>query len=512
VCLLVSVVLSPLILAQEAGSEEVPAEEPDDPILDQALTPWTGDLDGILKRGMLRVAIPYGLMTYFNDGPEQRGLTYDYVMAFEQTLKKRIGKEAANLTVVIVPTNRARLLPMLTEGLADLAAGTITVTEERRALVEFSEPFHTAVREVLVLGPAAPEVKTAEDMLASKVYLRPSTSFYEHLTALNAKRVATGKAPFPIEDADENLTDDDLIEMVGAGIIPATIADEPVAKLFAEVFDGVRVHDDLVLASDQHIAWAMRKDSPKLKALVDDYVAQARKGTKLGNILLAKYLKSAEWAKNALADADRQRFEGIAELLRTYAGKYDFDWLMIAAQGYQESRLDQSKRSPVGAVGVMQVMPATARDPNVGIPDIHRLEANIHAGVKYLRFLRDRYYSDPSLSGLNQTLFSFAAYNAGPGNVAKARKRAEKLGLDPDVWLDNVEIAAAKVVSREPVVYVRNIYKYYIAYKLLTEGKAGAAKGGSMPTPAWSRAMYFHHEKQMEFIARWVGAQSTLWP
>ncbi len=360
---------------------------------------------------------------------------------------------------------------MLTEGRADLAAGTITVTEGRRALVDFSEPFHTQVREVLVTGPAAPQVKAAEDMLASKVYLRPSTSFYEHLIALNAKRVAEGKAPFPVEEADENLTDDDLIEMVGIGIIPATIADEPVAKLFAQVFDKVRIHEDLILAADQHIAWAMPKDSPKLKALVDGYVAEARKGTKLGNILLAKYLKSATWAKNALAAEDRERFRGMSDLLKTYAGKYDFDWLMIAAQGYQESRLDQSKRSPVGAVGVMQVMPATAKDPNVGIPDIHLKEPNIHAGVRYLRFLRDHYYSDPALSALDQTLFSFAAYNAGPGNVAKARKRAKKLGLDPNVWLDNVEIATAKVVSREPVVYVRNIYKYYVAYKLLTEGK-----------------------------------------
>jgi membrane-bound lytic murein transglycosylase MltF len=290
--------------------------------------------------------------------------------------------------------------------------------------------------------------------------------------------VAAGKAPFPIEAADENLTDDDLIEMVGSGVIPATIADEPVAQLFAQVFDNVRVREDIVLASNQHIAWAMRKDSPKLKALVNAYVAEARKGTKLGNILLARSLKSAEWAKNALAAEDRQRFKDIADLLKTYAGNYDFDWLMIAAQGYQESQLDQSKRSAVGAIGVMQLMPATAQDPNVGIPDIQKAEPNIHAGVKYLRFLRDRYYGDQALSKLNQTLFSFAAYNAGPGNVAKARKRAAKLGLDPNVWLDNVEIAAAKVVSREPVVYVRNIYKYYVAYKLLTEGKVAGAAGG----------------------------------
>jgi membrane-bound lytic murein transglycosylase MltF len=470
---LIAVTLPPGLPAQDPK----PPAEPDDPILDQALTPWTGDLDGILKRGMLRIAIPYGLTTYFMDGPDQHGLTYDNVIAFEGWAKQRLRKKAANLTFVILPTNRARLLAMLTEGRADLAAGTITVTEGRRALVDFSDPFHTEVREVLVIGPAAPEVKTAEDMLASKVYLRPSTSFYEHLTALNAKRVAAGKAPFPIEAADENLTDDDLLEMVGTGIIPATIADEPVAKLFAQVFANVRVRDDLVLASDQHIAWAMRKNSPKLKALVNAYVAKAGKGTKLGNVLLAKYLKSAKWAKNALGAEDRARFRGMADLLKTYAGKYDFDWLMIAAQGYQESRLDQNKRSPAGAIGVMQLMPATARDPNVGIPDIRRAESNIHAGVKYLRFLRNRYYSDAALSKLDQTLFSFAAYNAGPGNVARARKRAAKLGLDPNVWLDNVEIAAAKVVSREPVVYVRNIYKYYVAYKLLIEGKVLAAAG-----------------------------------
>lgn len=281
--LLIAMGLTPLLPAQEPESVAESAEEPDDPILDQALSPWTGDLDGILKRGMLRVAIPYGLSTYFMDGPDQRGLTYDNVMAFEQSVKKKLGKEAANLTLVILPTNRAGLLPKLTEGRADLAAGTITITEGRRALVDFSEPFHTQVREVLVTGPAA-----------SKVYLRLSTSFYEHLTALNAKRVAEGKAPFPVVEADENLTDDDLIEMVGTGIIPATIADEPVAKLFAQVFDNVRVRQDLVLASDQHIAWAMRKHSPKLKALVDAYVGEARKGTKLGNILLARYLKSAE--------------------------------------------------------------------------------------------------------------------------------------------------------------------------------------------------------------------------
>lgn len=451
--------------------------EPEDPILADALRPWTGDLDGMVERGMIRVAIPYGLVTYFVDGADQKGLTYDLVVALERALKKRLGKSATHLSLVILPTNRGRLLPMVVEGLADIAAGTLTVTEERTKLVDFSTPFRTDIREVLVIGPAAPKVESAEDMLASAIHVRPSSSFYEHLTRLNGERVAQGKAPFPIVEADENLTTEDLIEMVSTGLIPATLADEPVADLLAQVFDNIEVRDDLVLAKDQHIAWALRKESPKLKDAVDDFVKDACKGSALGNILLARYLKNTEWIKNALAPEDRARFREVAGFIRTYSGQYGFDWLMIGAQGYQESRLDQAKRSPVGAIGVMQVMPRTARDPNVGIPDIHITEKNVHAGVKYLRFLRDRYFSDPALSDLDQTLFTFAAYNAGPGNVSRARKRAKALGLDPNVWLDNVEIAAGKVISREPVTYVRNIYKYYVAYKLIESQRQGETAG-----------------------------------
>jgi membrane-bound lytic murein transglycosylase MltF len=148
---------------------------------------------------------------------------------------------------------------------------------------------------------------------------------------------------------------------------------------------------------------------------------------------------------------------------------YDFDWLMIGAQGYQESQLDQSARSHAGAIGIMQLLPTTAADPNVGIPDITTERDNIHAGVRYLRFLRDRYFSEPAINALDQVLLSFAAYNAGPGNIAKSRKLAAKMGLNPDVWFDNVELATAKAVSREPVIYVRNIYKYYIAYRRIAD-------------------------------------------
>jgi membrane-bound lytic murein transglycosylase MltF len=461
--------------ANDAEASTVEAES-DDPLIAAARVPWKGDLDAIVERGLLRVGLPYGLATYFLDGPTQRGIAYERVQAFEKSLRKRLGESAARLKVLIVPASRSRLLAMLDEGLVDVAAGNITVTPQRAEALDFSAPFRTDVRQVLVLGPAAPEVTSAEDMLGSAVHVLPGSSYQEYIAALNTRRATEGKAAFPVVETDPNLTPEDLIEMVAAGIVPATVTDQLIAEFFVPIFPTLKVREDLVLANGQQVAWAMRKGSPALKAAVDAFVAESKKGTTLGNVLLNKYLKDQKWAKNALAAEDRGRFESITKFLKTYAGQYDFDWLMVAAQGYQESGLDQTKRSRVGAIGVMQLMPTTASDPNVGIPGIDDPENNIHAGVKYLRFLRDRYYSDPAITPLNQALFSFAAYNAGPGNIARARKRATALGLDPDVWFDNVEIATAKTVSREPVVYVRNIYKYYVAYKTITQEVRSSAQ------------------------------------
>ena len=459
------------ILAERAAAQtgvlhgDVDESDTVDPIFADALRPWTGDFDGIVERGMVRIAIPFGLTTYFLDGAQQKGLTYDVAMSFEQFLKKRLGKAATRLTVVVIPTSRDRLFPMVTAGQADIAAGTLTITPQRLTMVDFSDPFKADVHEVLVTGPAAPVIKTKEDIIGMPIHVRRSSSFYEHLQELNARLQAEGKQRLTVVETDEKLTTDDMLEMVSAGMFPATVADDGVADLFVKVFEDITVHPELVLAADQRIGWAFRKNSPKLKDTINAFVGTARKGTNLGNILLAKYLKNTKWIANALSPDEQEKFRSTVAIIKTYASRYDFDWLLISAQAYQESRMDQSKRSPVGAVGIMQVMPQTAKDPNVGIPEIHRAEPNIHAGVRYLRFLRDRYFNEAGISALDQTLFSFAAYNAGPGNVRKARRRAEKLGLDPNVWLDNVEIAADMVISREPVTYVRNIYKYYVAYK-----------------------------------------------
>ena len=435
-------------------------------ILGEVQEAWTGDLDGMVERGFIRILTTYNPLLFTTDGIEQHGIAADIGRIFEEWMKKHHGKKRP-LTVVLIPVPRDRLLDDLVAGRGDIVVANLTITPERRKLVDFSRPTYSGVSELVITGPGAPDINSFDDLTALEVHVRRSSSYYEHLSALNERRRGEGKPEIPIQEADERLEDHDLLDMVNAGVIPAVIVDSHKAEFWRQVFDKIEVHEDLAVSSGDDIAWAMRKNSPKLLAAVNDFVKTHAKGTLTGNILIKRYLKSTDWMDNSLSEEARKRYEATIEFIRRYADKYDFDWLMIAAQGYQESKLDQSKRSQVGAIGIMQVMPATAADRNVDIDNIDDAEHNVHAGVKYLRFLREQYFSDKEIDPLDRVLFSFAAYNAGPGNIAKARRKAASMGLDPNQWFNHVEVAASRMISREPVVYVRNIYKYYIAYKLL---------------------------------------------
>ena len=210
-----------------------------------------------------------------------------------------------------------------------------------------------------------------------------------------------------------------------------------------------------------------------LKAAVDAFCDTHKIGTKFGNILAKRYTGKQSPAKRATSNEEQKKFLNLVTLFRTYGQQYKFDALMIAAQGYQESKLNQNARSSRGAVGVMQLLPSTAADPTIGIKGVDKdPERNIHAGVKYMRLLVDKYLDDPAIDDKNRTLMASAAYNAGPGNLRKFRAVAVKSGLDPNVWFGNVEHAAAGIVGRETVEYVANIYVYYVAYRLAVERNA----------------------------------------
>ena len=228
----------------------------------------------------------------------------------------------------------------------------------------------------------------------------------------------------------------------------------------------IRLYQDIAINEGGDIGWAFRKDSPKWAATINSFLKTTKKGTKLGNIVFRKYLQENKWARNALSPEAVERYQSVVALFKKYADQYDFDYLMTEALAYQESQLDHGKRSPAGAVGIMQLLPETAAGKNVGIPNIENLEDNVHAGHKYLRFIQDRYFNEPEIDNLNKHLLTFAAYNAGPKKILDLREEAKSRGLDPNVWFKNVEVVVAEKVGRETVQYVGNIYKYYIAYKL----------------------------------------------
>ncbi len=433
---------------------------------------WTGDFDGMVERGVIRVLVAPNRTYYFLDGAVQRGVTYDKMVEFEKFINKRLGRRKTRVHVVILPVSRDLLIPALLSGLGDLVAANLTVTDARRKVVSFSKPFRNDVRELVVSGPAGPELSSLDDLSGQEVWVRTTSSYHQSLVRLNTRLGSEGKAPVVIRAADENLETEDLLEMVNAGIIGITVADSHIAEFWTQVFDGLRVHEDLAVRTGGQIGWVFRKNSPKLAEEVNAFAGRFMEGTLMGNMLFRRYLENTQWVRNAASGKDLERFEQTEDLFRKYSEKYGFDYLMMVAQGYQESRLNQKVRSPAGAIGIMQLLPSTAADPAIGIKDIHKVEPNIHAGIKYMRWIVDNYFGDEDLELMQQELFALASYNAGPNRIRNLRRKAGERGLDPDLWFGNVEVLAAEKIGRETVQYVSNIYKYYLAYTLITEQRA----------------------------------------
>ncbi len=430
---------------------------------------WKGDLDGIAKRGRVRVLVTYSRTNYFLEGGRPRGITYEGVEAFIKQLNKDLGRRRRPIAALYIPVARDEMLEALAAGRGDIATANLTVTDARRQDVDFSNPLMTGVRELLVTGPETPPLETVEDLSGVEVFVRLSSSYHETLLALNERFKALGEAPVFIRPADENFELEEILEMVRSGSYTATVADDYQARFWGGAMDGIEVREDLILRANLDIAWALRKDTPQLMAAVNKFAREHRKGTLLGNVIYQRYLKHNPWVKNNRQEAELEKLDGMIALFRKYGERYNFDWLLLAAQAYQESGLDQSKRSAAGAVGVMQVLPSTAASHQVGIPDIEDMENNIHAGVKYLHVLIEHYFNDPGIDPLNRGLFAFAGYNAGPNRIQRLRRVAEQRGLDPNRWFENVEVIVAEQVGSEPVRYVSNIYKYYVAYKLEAE-------------------------------------------
>ena len=432
---------------------------------------WKGDLDGMIERGFIRILTPANRTHYFVDGAKERGIVAETANTLELVLNQKLSKDD-KVRVICIPVSREDLLPMLLEGLGDVAIGNLTVTPERQKIVDFSSPFITDVSELVVTSPKVAPITTLYDLSGREIWVRRSSSYFESLQALNNKFATEKRKKINIKLASENLEDNSLLEMVNAGLYPATIIDSHKLEwVWGKVFQQINV-SEVAIREKGEIASAFRKNSPNLKELLDGFYKSRKIGTSFGNTVIDRYMKKSTWLKSATSTQERKKFDATVDFFREYSNKYDFDYLMMIALGYQESRLIPDAKSPVGAYGIMQLMPETAAGSPLFMKSVKDPKDNIYAGIKYMRYIVDKYFADSEIDEVNRHLFAFAAYNAGPNRIARLRKLAPEYGVDPNLWFKNVERVVASKVGREPIQYVGNIYKYYLAYRRLRDIEA----------------------------------------
>jgi membrane-bound lytic murein transglycosylase MltF len=434
------------------------------------------DLPEMLKAGRIRVLTTLTFGNYFIFKGQAYGYEYSQMEEFKQFLNK--GKpKGKQLEFYYIPVPYDLLVPALNRGFGDIVAANLTILPERLKDADFTAPYLWGLQEVLVTGRAVKGITKIEDLSGRKVHVRDGSSYEFSLEKLNEQLRQKKLAPVKIERLPGLVNTGEIIEMINAGTLEMTIADSHIASIAGELLPGVRVRDDIVLNDDVRFGWMVRKDNPQLKASLNAFIKTIKKGTLKGNMYFKRYFKENPWVRDALKRNDVRTFYLYAPLFKKYGEQFGIDPYLIAAQSFQESRFDPKAKSPFGAVGLMQVLPSTAKE--VGVADISTPEKNVLAGVKYLRQIMDRYFPEDEFTGEERVRFALAAYNAGAGNISLSRRTAKGLGYDDKIWFGQTEFGAMRKVGLEPVHYVRNINRYYLAF--LVSGAILEMKDETLP-------------------------------
>jgi membrane-bound lytic murein transglycosylase F len=421
------------------------------------------DLDAIKRRGVLRVLTRNSSTTYFLHRGEELGFEYELAREFARTLGVRLE--------IVIPPSRDALAQHLREGKGDLIAAGLAVTPERSREFAFTARYNR-VSELLIVPAKDRTTQGLADLRGRKISVRRSSSYYQSLAALQAQH------GFELEAVPEDEETEDILEAVEDGKYAATVADSNIVDVELTFSDGIRSAGPI--GDPRDVAWMLRKDQPKLRAAADRFIRKIYRSTRY-NLMMAKYFKNERQMRVA-ASEDRSDKAGqlspYDDLVKKYATMYEFDWRLVTSQMYQESRFDPGARSWVGALGLMQVMPRTAKE--VGVGDVRRPEQGIHAGVKVLARYSE-IFQDPDIDETDRIHFALAAYNAGPGHVADGRRLAADLKLDSTRWFGHVEKAMPLLAKRrfartarhgycrcsEPVKYVTEIQSRYESYSKL---------------------------------------------
>jgi membrane-bound lytic murein transglycosylase MltF len=428
------------------------------------------DLPDMIKVKKIRVLTTYTFSNYFVSEGQSYGYEYSHMEEFRKFLNKGKGRRDIMVDFYYIPVPYDMLIPALQRGYGDIVAANLTITPERSEEVDFTDPYLWGIKEVLITNKNVKGIDKHEDLAGREIFVREDSSYHFSLKKLNERLAAMDLKPVKIVTLPGLLNTGEIIEMVNAGAIEMTFADSHIASFADDLFSDIKVHDSIVLSDDVRFGWMIRKNNPQLKASLNDFIKTIKKGTLLGNIHFKRYFKENPWVRRALESKDLNKFSAYAPLFKKYGEKYGIDWMLIAALSFQESRFNPNAKSRHGAVGLMQVLPSTAKD--MGIPNIESPEDNIHAGVKYLDFVINRYFSDDNLPMDERVRFTLASYNAGPANIRRSRSTTEQMGYDSTIWFGNVEMGTMKQVGPEPVQYVRNINKYYLSF-LISDVVAG---------------------------------------
>ncbi|MFV8458483.1 transglycosylase SLT domain-containing protein [Vibrio owensii] len=425
--------------------------------------PYVGDLDTLKEKKAVRILVSADLGFYYIQNGKPKGIISELIYEFERHLRKN--KKVINIQVI--PVVRNELIPKLIAGYGDVIVANLTITDERKKRITFSEPVRENVSEIIVTSSKYSDIKTVDDLSGLDVWVRESSSYHQSLTKVNNYFTIKNKPLINILFLDEVIQDFETLEMISAGLIDITVLDRHKTGMWGNIFPSVVFHNQITVRENAQIGWGIRKGSPQLEGAVNKFIKEVRVGTLFGNVVNERYLENDKWLRNFLNRDNAVRSKELLDIFYLYSQEYHFPHLLMLAQGFQESGLNQNVISHMGAVGIMQILPTTARDRAINISNIYEKEPNIHAGVKYMHYLREYFVNEKDISDNDIIYFCLAAYNAGPGNIRKMRRIAKEKGYDPNVWFSNVEVVTRQYIGLEPIHYVSSINRYFIAYKLL---------------------------------------------
>jgi len=433
---------------------------------------YPASLDTVLDRRYLRVLTSRNAFDFFIHDGRRGGFQYEMVRAFVEFLNDRHVEAEGELPIQfeLIPVHDDQLIPLLLAGAADVIAARLTITPERSERVAFSDPYRT-VQELVVTHDETPSIESLEDLSGKKVAVRRSSSYAASLAKLDLELASAGLQPIDIELVDEELETERILELVAARRFPHTVADSLVAEMAVQIHPHLEIVPGISLREDGELAWATHPSAAALVEEMNAFLSRYEEGSLLGNLAARRYFEAESDLAARFAEGSRQGLSEYDQLFRKHAERFGIDWRLVAAMAYQESRFDPAARNRWGAVGLLQIKPETAREPYVDIPRVEGVEhasANVRAGLKYLSWIKERYFeSESEMRERDQLRMALAAYNAGPATLIRARRRAEELGLDPNRWFRNVELALLDMRKTEPVSYVSEINQRYLSYVLL---------------------------------------------